>query len=132
MGVTGFCMGGALALASATLCPDIVASAPFYGTPPDGLADVSTIKVPVLGQFGSEDDLQGFSDPTAVETLKGKLEKAGVEFELVSHEGVGHGFMNSTPVGKELNEKLGRPSHNPTAINAAWGHLLGFFGKHLA
>mgnify|MGYP005991938887 CR=1 FL=1 len=131
VGVAGFCMGGALALASAVHSPDISASAPFYGTPPAALADVKTIKVPVLAQFGDKDDLAGFSDPEAVKQLEASLAEAGVEAEVVSHPGVGHGFMNSTPVGKELNEKLGRPEHSPGAVNAAWEKLLAFFGKHL-
>ena len=132
VGVTGFCMGGALSLAGAVHSTDISASAPFYGTPPDGLADVSTIKVPVLAQFGAKDDLVGFSDPTAVATLTTKLEASGTKFEVVSHEGVGHGFMNSTPGGKELNAKLGRPDHSPDAVNAAWAKLLAFFTANLA
>jgi len=131
VGVTGFCMGGALALASAVHSPDISACAPFYGTPPAQLADVKTIKVPVLAQFGEQDDLAGFSDPAAVKQLEASLKEAGVEADVFSHPDVGHGFMNSTPVGVELNEKLGRPVHNPAAINSAWDKLLSFLNKHL-
>ena len=131
VGVTGFCMGGALALAGAVHSPDISASAPFYGTPPAQLADVKTIKVPVLAQFGDKDDHAGFSDPETAKQLEASLKEAGVEAEVLIHPGVGHGFMNSTPVGKELNEKLGRPEHNPQVINTAWEKLLSFFGKHL-
>jgi carboxymethylenebutenolidase len=124
-------MGGALALASAVHSPDISASAPFYGTPPAALADVKTIKVPVLAQFGEEDDQAGFADVETAKSLEASLKQAGVEVEVIIHPGVGHGFMNATPVGKELNEKLGRPEHNPDVINLAWAKLLAFFAKHL-
>ena len=41
MGATGFCMGGALALAAAALLPEeISAAAPFYGIPRSDLCDV--------------------------------------------------------------------------------------------
>ena len=130
--MTGFCMGGALALAGAVHSSDIDASAPFYGTPDPALADVKTIKVPVLAQFGAEDDLTGFSDPTAAKGLQEALEAAGVEHEVVAHPGVGHGFLNSLPAGIALNEKLGRPAHSPEAVTAAWEKLMAFFAKHLA
>jgi len=54
VGVTGFCLGGALAFAAAALCPEISAAAPFYGIPIGlrtgrlaEIVDLTTIKVPV-------------------------------------------------------------------------------------
>jgi carboxymethylenebutenolidase len=50
VGVTGFCMGGALSLATAALKPSSVnAAAPFYGIPSPALADPATVKCPVQG-----------------------------------------------------------------------------------
>ena len=55
VGVTGFCMGGALAFASAALLPDdISAAAPFYGIPSPQLCDLATIKIPVQCHFGAK------------------------------------------------------------------------------
>ena len=60
MGATGFCMGGALALAAAPLLPEeISAAAPFYGIPRSDLCDVGKIKAPVQAHFGSKDTLEG-------------------------------------------------------------------------
>jgi carboxymethylenebutenolidase len=62
VGVTGFCMGGALTLASAVRVPGIDAAVAFYGTPPPELADPTESKVPVQAHFGEEDTMKGFSD----------------------------------------------------------------------
>jgi carboxymethylenebutenolidase len=62
VGVTGFCMGGALSFASAVLVPGIDAIVAFYGTPPPQLADPAESKVPVQAHFGEEDTMKGLSD----------------------------------------------------------------------
>ena len=68
VGVTGFCMGGALSLASAALIPEeISAAAPFYGIPSADLCDVGKIKIPLQGHFGSKDTRAGFSSPKDVD-----------------------------------------------------------------
>ena len=44
-------MGGALAIASSVLVPEIDAAVAFYGVPPAELADAANIKVPVQAHF---------------------------------------------------------------------------------
>lgn len=54
--ITGFCMGGALAIASVTGGGDeFVACAPFYGVPDLNQFDIKTVKVPILAHFGTLD-----------------------------------------------------------------------------
>ena len=131
VGVTGFCMGGALTLASAVLVEGIAAAAPFYGTPSPGLADVSKCSVPVLAQFGEKDNHAGFSDPEAAKALEGKLKASGCEHEVVQVPGVGHGFLNDLfKDGLEANEKLGRPT-DPSAARTAFDRAMEFFAKKL-
>ncbi|KAK8958710.1 hypothetical protein KSP40_PGU021247 [Platanthera guangdongensis] len=64
VGVTGFCMGGALSIASAVLVPEVDAVVGFYGAPPAELADASKAKAPVQAHFGELDTFVGFSDVT--------------------------------------------------------------------
>lgn len=59
VGVTGFCMGGALSFAAAALVPEVDAAAPFYGIPSPDLCDVSTIKIPLQCHFGDQDQVNG-------------------------------------------------------------------------
>ena len=96
LGVTGFCMGGALSMAGAALFPEIGAAVLFYGIPS---AELCTIKIPLQCLFGEKDGLEGFSSPKDCNALKDKLTKAGVKFELFTYD-AGHTFTNPTgPLG---------------------------------
>ena len=94
VGVTGFCMGGALSLAAAALVPEVDAAAPFYGIPSPELCDVSTIKCPVQCHFGDKDALEGFSSPKDAAALAEKLKSGGVKFEMHMYSGCGHAFTH--------------------------------------
>ncbi len=65
VGVTGFCMGGALAFASAATHGDgtISAAAAFYGIPDQKMFQLEKISIPVQGHFAKLDNIAGFSDP---------------------------------------------------------------------
>ena len=65
--VVGFCMGGALSLASAALVEEIDCAIAFYGIPPSELADMTTLAKPVQGHFGNQDSMDGFSCAAAVD-----------------------------------------------------------------
>jgi len=121
VGVTGFCMGGALALASAALIPEeISAAAPFYGIPSAELCDVGKIKIPLQGHFGSKDTLAGFSSPKDVESLKQKLDAGGVNYEVFMYD-TGHAFTNPT-----------NPNYTKEICDLALGRMIEFMKKHLA
>ncbi|WRX09864.1 Dienelactone hydrolase - like 2 [Theobroma cacao] len=64
VGVTGFCMGGALSIASSVLVPEVDAVVAFYGVPSPELADPALAKAPVQAHFGELDNFVGFSDVT--------------------------------------------------------------------
>ncbi|KAK9284592.1 hypothetical protein L1049_023768 [Liquidambar formosana] len=64
VGVTGFCMGGALSIASSVLVPEVDAVVAFYGVPSSELADPAQVKAPVQAHFGELDSIVGFSDVT--------------------------------------------------------------------
>merc|ERR1711894_64270 len=91
VGVTGFCMGGALSLAGAALVPEINAAAPFYGIPNTKLCDVSKIKIPVQCHFGEKDEVVGFSSPADYQALEEKLKAGGVDYEMFIYD-AGHAF----------------------------------------
>ncbi|NBT56315.1 MAG: dienelactone hydrolase family protein [Betaproteobacteria bacterium] len=55
VGVTGFCMGGALTLLSLAQSPEIDAGVVWYGCPPLNYLDASKIKVPVMGHWALQD-----------------------------------------------------------------------------
>jgi carboxymethylenebutenolidase len=121
VGVVGFCMGGGLALLTATQRGDAVkATVPFYGLiPPQGpTPDWSGLGGPVQGHYAEDDDMAG---PPAVERLRTEIAAAGGEAELFVYPGTQHAFFNDT-----------RPEvHDPGASATAWDRTIAFFRANL-
>src|SRR5687767_9958651 len=55
VGVTGFCMGGALTVLSACNVPEMDAGVVWYGYPPLEYVDASKIKAPLQGHWATQD-----------------------------------------------------------------------------
>lgn len=119
VGVTGFCMGGALSLAAAALVPEISAAAPFYGIPNILLANVSTIKIPVQCHFGKNDS-SNTANPVEYMKLEQKLKAGGVDYEFYEYD-AGHAFTN--PLSNNYNKAIAELSV---------GRMIAFMNKHLA
>jgi carboxymethylenebutenolidase len=112
VGVMGFCMGGAYALATAAHNPEVKAAVAFYGIPKPEVADVTRIKAKVLGHYANRDRSVS---PERVEALEKTLKKAGVEATLYRYD-ADHAFAN---------EK--RPEvYAPQAAELAWKRTLAF------
>lgn len=132
VGVIGFCMGGALALASAVRLPaEIDCAAPFYGIPPLALADPAALAKPLQAHFGGLDAMQGFSAPADVAKLQVALAASAVPSEVFSYPSVGHAFMNATPAGIARRLKLGQGGHDQAAVDLTWSRVFSFFAAHL-
>jgi carboxymethylenebutenolidase len=121
VGVTGFCMGGGLALVLACQEGDrIGACVPFYGVIPwpNAQPDWSTLTAPVQGHFAENDAMFG---PDAVQQLQATLDGLGKQAELIVYADSDHAFFNDT-----------RPEvHNAEASELAWSRTVGFFRAHL-
>src|SRR5262247_2237372 len=55
VGVTGYCMGGALTILASIFVPEVKAAVAWYGFPPLEYVDASKIKAPLLGHYAIED-----------------------------------------------------------------------------
>lgn len=119
-GVTGFCMGGALAFAAACAFPDRVgAAAPFYG---GGIVDLlggaDRIACPLYLFFGERD---AFIPLDQVSQIDARLRELGKDFRIKVYPGADHGFFNEE-----------RPSvYHAEAAGDAWRELTRFFSAHL-
>lgn len=82
VGVTGFCMGGALAIAAMSHSKEIDAAAPFYGVCDLNAFKLDNIKGPIYGQFGCEDQMKGFSSPDDANLLVETGKKAGKDVRV--------------------------------------------------
>jgi carboxymethylenebutenolidase len=112
--VGGFCWGGAQTFRYAASGADIAAGFVFYGTGPD---DVSQVRAPVYGFYGSDDARVNATIPKSEEMMKA----AGKTYEPVIYEGAGHGFMRQgeAPDAKEANVKAREQAWQ------RWKELLG-------
>ncbi len=56
VGLTGFCMGGAITIVGAVRIPELSAAVCFYGLPPLAVASPKDIRVPLQAHFADQDD----------------------------------------------------------------------------
>ena len=137
VGVIGFCMGGALALltASAKSAPQqfLNCAVTFYGLPSAEVCGPLVQQgVPIQGHFGLRDTHKGFSDPDTARDFEKRLAEQGSCHEPFHfYEGQGHGFMNTTAWYEKPRVQLGRPPKDPAVITSAWTSVFSFFDEHL-
>lgn len=111
--VMGYCMGGALTIATAVHVPEVSSAVCFYGIPPKDFADPANIKIPFQGHFANRDD---WCTPAAANDLEATLKKAGkVKFEIHRYE-ANHGFCN------ERSEQ----NYDVKSANLAWDRMVEF------
>jgi carboxymethylenebutenolidase len=119
LGVVGFCMGGQLALYTATKNSKIGACVVFYGIHPKVKPDLPNLHAPVLGIFGENDHSV---PPTVVHELERRLKDLGKQVEMKLYENADHAFFNDT-----------RPEvYNAEAAADAWQRTLAFLRQHLS
>ncbi|MBA2538188.1 MAG: dienelactone hydrolase family protein [Deltaproteobacteria bacterium] len=111
--VTGYCMGGALTLATAVNVRGLAAAVPFYGLPGD--LDWSKIDVPVQAHFAKTDDWATVAGAEKV--------KAGVKTPMQLHVyDAQHAFCNDQ-----------RPDvYDAEACAQAWDRTVEFVRAHTA
>ncbi len=116
--VMGFCMGGALTIASAARLKGFSAAVCFYGVPPKAFADPADIACPFQGHFGSHDT---WVSPAVVAGIKADMEAAGRKPELYSYD-ADHAFFNRS-----------RPEvYNAGASELAWSRMIAFLKTNLS
>jgi len=123
VGVTGFCMGGALTVLSAVNVPEADAGVIWYGYPPLEYVDASKVKMPLLGHWATQDQAFPIS---GVDALEKKLREAKVKFEFHRYNAK-HAFANQAADGKNL-EML---KYDRQAAEIAWQRTMDFLAKNL-
>ncbi|HEX7419377.1 MAG TPA: dienelactone hydrolase family protein [Thermoanaerobaculia bacterium] len=118
IGVIGWCMGGGYALMLATQEPRLAAGVVNYGHLMTDPKTISSITVPLLGNFGAEDRGIPAAD---VRDFESALKNAGKVADFKVYPGAGHAFMNP-------NNKTG---YVADAAADAWKRIDSFFAAHL-
>jgi carboxymethylenebutenolidase len=117
VGLTGFCMGGAITVIGACRIPELAACVAYYGIPPEQAAKPADVKVPLQGHFANGDD---WCTPAVVDAFENGLKAANKTCEIFRYD-AGHAFVNEQ-----------RPeAHDRIAAEAAWARTLEFWKKHL-
>jgi carboxymethylenebutenolidase len=116
VGLTGFCLGGAVTIIGACRIPELSAAVCFYGIPPESVARPADIRVPLQAHFASQDD---WCTPAAVDAFEAALKAAGKDAEVFRYD-ASHAFVNEQ-----------RDVYDRAAAELAWGRMLKFWATHL-
>jgi carboxymethylenebutenolidase len=130
IGVTGFCMGGGIALRQTVDNAKVFdAASVFYGKvrygttgdagtiTPIALAYADEIAVPLAGSWGARDTS---IRPDDVRALGARLSGRTAAHDFRIYDGAGHAFFDDT-----------RASYVAAAAHDAWTRTLAWFGQHL-
>jgi carboxymethylenebutenolidase len=116
VGLTGFCLGGAVTILGACRISEIAAAVCFYGLPPETVASAKDVKVPLQAHFANRDD---WCTPAAVDKFEAELKAAGKTAEIFRYD-ADHAFMNEQ-----------RDVHDRAAAEQGWARMLAFWARHL-
>ncbi len=124
VGVTGFCMGGALTLLATCAAPEIDAAVVWYGCPPLEYIDAAKIHVPLQAHWATQDE---FFPIATIDLLQERLREAGVAFDFFRYL-ARHAFANETAVGPG---RIPATQYDPVWSQQAWDRTFSFFGRWL-
>lgn len=124
VGITGYCMGGALTLLALGQGVNADAGTAWYGMPPLEYIDAGKITAPVQGHWATQDD---FFPIDNVDKLEAKLKEAGVHTEFHRYL-ARHAFANEEAVGPG---RIAATQYDAVWAEHAWDRTLTFFGRTL-
>lgn len=129
IGVIGFCMGGAFALAYvAGGAPGVRVASVNYAEAPK---DASAIRgaCPIVGSYGGKDKMVGRRH---AERLADRLESLGIENDVKVYDQAGHSFMTdgNHPIVKLTTLPL-HVGYVADAADDAWRRVFEFFDARL-
>jgi carboxymethylenebutenolidase len=124
VGLTGYCMGGALTWLAAQQSPEADAAVVWYGMPPVQAIAPDRLKLPVQAHWAEQDEFFAIDQ---VDALEQKLKKAGVDYE-------GHRYLARHAFANEVAQGPGRiakTQYDAAWAQQAWDRTMRFFGRHL-
>lgn len=110
--VIGFCWGGSQSFNYATNNKELEEALVFYGTAPEDKTQLQTIKAPVYGFYGGNDNRVN----ATIKDTQTAMDKYGKIFETEIYKSAGHAFMRK---GAEETEGPNKKAHDK-----AWQRLL--------
>lgn len=117
VGITGFCMGGAMAFAAAASVPSIACAVPFYGIPKAEYWDASKMRCPIQAHFAKVDD---WARADEAEKMAAAVRARGGSMEVFVYD-AGHAFMRDGDA----------TTYSPENAKLAWSRATSFLRTHL-
>jgi carboxymethylenebutenolidase len=118
IGVIGWCLGGQWSPHTALLLPDTIdAMVMYYGSVVTDEAQLSTLQMPILGNFAEKDPIIPVD---SVNTFNSVLTELGKEIDVKIYPGASHGFSNPSGL-----------AYNAEAAEDAWNRSVAFLDRHL-
>jgi len=117
LGIVGFSLGGAFALTTAAVVPEVLACVAFYGIPRPESADITRIRARVLGHYARRDT---WYSAEQVDELEATLRRAGMPATFHRYDAQ-HSFFN---------ERLAAV-HSHEDARLAWDRTLAFLREVL-
>lgn len=115
VGITGFCMGGAITFSAACSLHGLHAAVPFYGVP--GSFDATHVEAPILAHIAERDT---WATPAIAKRFASEMAAAGKPMDVEFYD-ADHAFMN-----------MARPEVFDAACAArAWTRTVAFLHEHL-
>lgn len=124
VGLTGYCMGGALTWLAAQASPELDAAVVWYGMPPVEAIDAAQLKLPVQAHWATQDEFFAIDQ---VDVLEAKLKEAGANYEghrYLAH----HAFANEDAQGPG---RIAKTQYDAAWAQQAWDRAMRFFGRQL-
>ncbi len=113
----GFCWGGSISFAYAVAQPGLNAAVVYYGTAPDDLSTLASVKAPILGLYGGNDARVDATIPAT----EARMKALGRTYEPHVFDGAGHGFLRA---------QAGQDGANLRATERAWPTTIAFLRRH--
>ncbi|WP_088320364.1 dienelactone hydrolase family protein [Kineosporia sp. R_H_3] len=121
IGAVGFCMGGSLALWSATVAENVQAAVGFYPAVPWERMDPTWPSYAGKSAMIHCSEEDGTSSAPGIQLAKSSIEGADGEVEIFDYPGTKHAFFNDE-----------RPEvYDAAAADAAWTRTVDFFHSKL-
>ncbi len=117
VGITGFCLGGGMALAAACTVEGIAAAVPFYGIPKADFVRFGKATPPICGHYSKID---AYASVERASAIADQAKAAGASFVLHTYDGP-HAFM------READPK----AYHEASAKAAWATTVAFLKEKL-